>query len=98
MSIEDSLPGTLMISIYDHKASFYHTPMFFQNVAVALRQLRAQLKLDKDSILTMYPDDFSVVQLAQFYPDTANRDSPAVFAHSPPIHICSISDLFEKDE
>src|SRR5580765_198472 len=104
MSLEDldvskDFPASnmvIVVSIYDRKASFYHTPMFFQNVAVALRQLRAQLKMDKESLLRVYPEDFVVVQIAQFFPDMFSLVQPPIYAHEPPIEICSIKDLISE--
>lgn len=56
-------------SLFDKKAEVYHTPCIIESDAVALRTVRMSLR-DQKSMLFQFPDDFSLVKVAEFNPDT----------------------------
>lgn len=55
-------------NIYDSKAQAYRTPVFIDNVDLAIRGLKATMSQPNE--LTQFPEDFTLMHLGTFDPET----------------------------
>lgn len=60
-------------SIRDRIADVYNTPFFLANDNVAVRALR-DIYDDPSSSIAHHPEDYDLVSLGSFYPDTGKID------------------------
>lgn len=73
-----------LISVYDNRAEVYASPVQFRNAAEAKRAY--SVSISRDPVLSQFPDDYDLVQIAMFDPE-----SGAVVPCNE--KICSIADL-----
>lgn len=71
-----------IFSVYDSKVKTYLNPIVYQNSGEALRAFETTSK-DTNSKFNMYPEDFTLVELGIFDPDTSMispLDKPTILA------------------
>jgi hypothetical protein len=62
-----------MYSIYDRKTNVYHPPFLQQTDASAERAFR--IILNKDSLMSTYPDDYDCVKVGTFNDDSGKVEN-----------------------
>ena len=56
-------------SIYDSKANAFQQPFYFVNDEIATRAAQSTIE-DQNSAIAKYPEDFTLISLGTFDPDT----------------------------
>lgn len=69
--MEKKINELLMVSIHDKKADIYNTPFTVRTFGEAERALRT-LCADKTTTPGLYPEDFEIVRIGTWNPDTGD--------------------------
>lgn len=73
--------------VFDSKAVSYGMPFFTQNRGSAMRGIKAQIKQDTQSMLSQYPEDFSLHDMGTYDDETGQ------FHTTPPVFVIDVKDL-----
>lgn len=76
-----------LFSVHDIKAQTYLNPTTFRNSSEAMRAFETTVK-QKDSQFNLYPNDYSLVELAEW-----DSDAGMIKAYDKPQHLIVASEL-----